>query len=263
MVVMRMRTLPALALALACLLARGPVRAQEAAPGAGSLESARETLARWVETQKIISREKKDWQQAKELLVSRIEVLKKETSTLEEKLQQARAELGTSQKARSEQLAERDRIKGLTAGLALHAGELEVKVRGLVAGLPESLRERVMPLYQRIPPDPLTAKVSPAERYQNILGILNELNRLNSEITVVSEIRPLSDGRPSEVKSVYVGLGQAYFVSAGGEAGIGRPAEGGWKWTPANLLARDVNQVLEILQNKSSPRFVALPVDIR
>ena len=62
---------------------------------------------------------------------------------------------------------------------------------------------------------------------------------------------------------MYVGLGQAYFVSARGEAGVGKPSADGWTWQPANALAEDINHVLEILQNKSGPKFVPLPVDIR
>jgi len=108
-----------------------------------------------------------------------------------------------------------------------------------------------------------TSKVTVAERLQNVLGILNEMNKLNGEITVASEIRPLSDGKPSEVKTVYVGLGQAYFVSAGGEAGIGRPSQSGWIWQPANELSAQITTVLEILQNKSGPKFVPLPVTIQ
>jgi hypothetical protein len=52
-------------------------------------------------------------------------------------------------------------------------------------------------------------------------------------------------------------------LSARGEAGVGRPGEAGWEWTAANHLAQDVADVIEILENKGKPKFVALPVTIQ
>ena len=66
-----------------------------------------------------------------------------------------------------------------------------------------------------------------------MLGILNEVNKANSEMTVVYEVRALPDGTNAEVQCIYVGLAQAYYISPRGEAGIGRPSEDGWKWAPA------------------------------
>jgi len=234
-------------------------------PTREEIEATRAALSRWVETQEIISREKKDWQQAKEILLSRIDIVKKEIVQVEEKLAQARTGEHESDKARSDVVSEIHAIKQTTGDLEVHVTELEGKVRKLYTALPESLREKVRPLYDRMPAVKAgeTSKVSLAERFQNVLGILNEVGRLNSEISVVSEIRPLSDGKPSEVRTIYVGLGQAYFVSARGEAGIGRPTEDGWTWQPANQLAHQITQALEILQNKSGPKFVPLPVEIK
>ena len=107
------------------------------------------------------------------------------------------------------------------------------------------------------------AYVTAAERFQNVLGVLNELNKSNNEIAVNYEVRTLADGRPSEVKVVYVGLAQAYFVSPGGEAGIGRPGVDGWVWEPTKTAAGDVLIALEILQGKHTPAFVPLPVKIQ
>jgi hypothetical protein len=77
------------------------------------------------------------------------------------------------------------------------------------------------------------------------------------------EVRTLADGKPSEVKVVYVGLAQAYYVSARGEAGIGRPSADGWKWEPSKAVADDVLVTLEILEGKHSPAFVPLPVKLQ
>jgi len=258
----------ALVAGVALVAMRGAPAAESAAaaPGASpsaGLDGARGTLDKWVETQQIISREKKDWQQAKELLTSRIQLVKDEIAQLRQRVDETHKSEQDFQKTRGETVGERETARSVAGELAGAAGELEGKVRSLYKAMPESMRDKIQPLYDRMPADPSTSKVTVAERYQNILGILNEMNRLNGEVTVASEIRSLSDGKPSEVKTVYLGLGQAWYLSARGEAGVGRPGPEGWKWQPAPQVAAEVGRVLEILQNKSSPRFVALPVTIQ
>jgi hypothetical protein len=140
---------------------------------------------------------------------------------------------------------------------------MEVEIRRLFKRLPEPIQTKLQPLYQRIPEDPAKTRVSAAERFQNVLGILNEVNKANNEITVSYEVHHLADGKPSEVKVIYVGLAQAYYVSARGEAGIGRPGAEGWTWEPSETIARDVTIALEILQGKHTPVVVALPAKIQ
>ena len=233
---------------------------------ARSLEETRLSMNKWIETQQLLSKERKDWQQGKEILVARLDVVKKEIATLEEKLAEAQTAVAAADAKRAEMIAEEDRLKAAGAQLADAAGRLEGEVRRLFRQLPEPVRTRLQPLTQRMPEDPSKARTSPAERFQNVLGILNELNKANSEIAVAYEVHDLAGGKPTEVKTLYVGLAQAFYVSGGGEAGIGRPpADGGdgWKWEPANAIAGAVTTAVEVLEGKQSPAFVPLPVQIR
>lgn len=269
--------------AAACLvgLGRGPVGQQgSAAPGVSgadasgasgagalpqgkSLEETRLTMTKWLEMQQLVSKERNDWLQGKEILIGRIELVKREIAGLEEKIQEARAEVAKADAAR-------DELRGQNEGLVATGDQLtaavsltEREVLRLFAGLPEPLQTRLQPLHQRIPVDPASTRVSAAERFQNVLGILNEVNKANTEITVTYEVRELAGGRPSEVRVVYVGLGHAYYVSAGGESGVGRPAESGWQWEPSPAVSADVLEVLEIIQGKQTPAFVPLPMRIQ
>ena len=228
-----------------------------------TLEETRLTMDKWLETQQIISKERKDWQQGKEILLSRLELVKKEVATLDEKNKQAESSVTEANKKRSELLAENDQLTAAGAQLTGAVAGMEREIRQMFKQLPEPVQTKLQPLYQRIPEDPSKTRVAAAERYQNILGILNELNKTNNEITVSYEVHNLADGRPSEVKAIYVGLAQAYYVSARGEAGIGRPTADGWKWEPSKSVARDVLMALEILEGKQSPAFVPLPVILK
>ena len=269
----RRRTGRALAaLALGALLA-APARAQDAgqiggaaAPAADkplTLEEARITLDKWIETQQIISRERKDWQQGREILQGRLELVKKEKGTLEEGIAQAQSAVTESNKTRDELLAEQSQLQAAQGKLAAAVTALEDQVRKLLKSVPEPLRVKLEPLRQRIPEDPATTKISAAERFQNVLGILNEVNAANNDVTVSYEVHNLADGKPAEVRVLYIGLAQAFYVSSGGEAGIGRATAEGWTWEPSKAIAKEVLAALEIREGKQSPAFVPLPVNLQ
>jgi soluble cytochrome b562 len=253
----------------ACLLSFGATPAttgvvqEDKAVPRRTLEETRLTMDKWIETQQILSKERKEWQQGKEILVGRLDLVKKEVGTVEEKIKQAQTSVAEADKKRGELVAENDRLKAAVAQLTEAVTGMEGEVRKIFQQLPEPIQTKLQPLFQRIPEEPAKSRASAAERFQNILGILNELNKANNEITVSYEVHTLADGKPSEVKTLYVGLAQAYYVSARGEAGIGRPAADGWKWEPSPAAGRDVLTALEILQGKQTPSFVPLPVKIQ
>lgn len=239
---------------------------QDSSSNATTLEETRLTLGKWIETQQIISKERTEWQQGKEILLGRLELVKAEIASLEEKIAQAQSSVDDANTRRDALLAENKALKSTGTQLAEAVTRMEVEARRLFKTLPEPIQTKLQPLYQRMPEDPATTKVSAAERFQNVLGILNELNKANNEITVNYEVRTLADGKRSEVKAIYVGLAQAYYVSARGEAGIGRPpqaGEDGWAWQASPAAANDVVMALEILEGKHTPAFVPLPVKLQ
>ena len=239
-----------------------------------SLEQTRLTMDKWIETQQLINRERNDWQQAKENLVARIDLLRKENAVLEEKIKETQTVVDQTNKKRDALTAENNQLKATSTQLTKSVVSMEGQTRRLFKMLPEPLQTKIQPFYQRIPAEltttqPTTAKSQPqvqvavAERYQNILVILGEVNKANSEITVNYEVHTLASGKSAEVQAIYVGLAQAYYVSAGGEAGISHPTSEGWKWEPCNTIARDLLSVLEMIQGKQTPAFVPLPVKIQ
>jgi len=236
---------------------------QDGAGAGPSLAETRLTMGKWIETEQIISKERNEWQQGKEILAGRLELVKQEVAALEEKIKEAQAGVAEAQRKRDELAAEGDELKAAGAQLTEAVGGMEGEVRRLFKTLPDPIQEKLEPLYQRMPADPAGGRVSAPERFQNVLGILNELNKANNEITVSYEVHTLADGRPSEVRAIYVGLAQAYYVSAKGESGIGRPTAEGWQWEPSKAVSGDVVVALEILQGKHTPAFVPFPVRIQ
>ncbi|MGA1266736.1 MAG: DUF3450 family protein [Phycisphaerales bacterium] len=228
-----------------------------------SVEETRLTLSKWIETQQIIAKERNDWQQGKEILEGRVELVSKEVSQLKERIAQSESAVAESNRKRDRLAEENAQLKQTGAQLASAVTTMEAEVRTLAALAPEGVATKLAPLLQRIPANPDTTRVSAAERFQNVLGILNELNKANSEITIAYEVRQMADGSSSEVQVIYVGLAQAYYLSPRGEAGIGKPTAEGWVWRAAPGEAGRIYTALEIIQGKHPPAFVGLPISIQ
>jgi hypothetical protein len=234
--------------------------ANKAAP---TLDETRLTLSKWIETQQIISKERNDWQQGKEILQGRIELVGKEVGILKDRIKQSEAAVEESNKKRDELVAENDALKVSGAQLGEAVTLMEGQLRKLMKQMPEPVATKLAPLMQRMPTDPSNTRVTVAERFQNVLAVLSELNKANSELSISYEIRKFADGSSGEVQVIYLGLAQAYYISPRGDAGIGRPGEDGWTWTPAPEAARSILSTLEIIQGKESPAFVPLPITIK
>jgi hypothetical protein len=251
-------------LLVACALAPPCVRAAEP-PAEATPEAARSAVVKWVETQQVIAREKRDWEQAKDLLEQRIALLEQEAGGLEAKAVRAREEQADTQRKRAEMIAEDRAFAAAASGVAGSIDDLEAKTRRLLGYLPDPIRERIRPLSQRLPDGPAAAgRLSLGQRYQNVIGILNEVNKFNNDVTVTREMRSLPDGTIAEVQALYLGLGAAYYVGTGGtSAGVGRPTAEGWQWTAANDLAPQIARAIAILSNEQAPAYVPLPVEIQ
>ena len=109
-----------------------------------SLEETRLTLSKWIETQQIISKERNDWQQGKEILQSRIELVGKEVGVLNEKITQSQAAVVESNTKRDQLIAENDLLKSSTAQLANAVTVMEEQVRKLSKLMPEPVAARLL-----------------------------------------------------------------------------------------------------------------------
>jgi uncharacterized small protein (DUF1192 family) len=228
------------------------------------LDRSRTTLQKWVETEQVISREKRDWQMAREVLEQRIALLRGEIESLEQKVAESEAGLSEASGKRAEMAAESRELEAAVTSLAETIGRIEAKTKRLVSLLPAPLADRVAPLSRRLPADSSSTKLGLAERFQNVIGVLNEVNKFNYDVHVVNERRTLADGRSAEVRSLYLGLGQAYYVTGdGAHAGVGVPGEDGWQWREADEFAAQISRAIAMLENQDVPDYVSVPVQVQ
>jgi len=255
----RALALTGLALAAAGLALAGIAAARQ--DGGEQVAGAREALERWVETRRVLSAEQRDWALGREMLEDRIALVQREIESLRGRIADAEESIADADRKRGELIEANERLQQASSSLTGKAATLEGRTRGLLTRLPDPIRERVKPLSQRLPEDPEATELSLSQRFQNVVGILNEVNKFNREITVTSEVRSLPDGSAAEVAALYVGIGQAYYVSNDGRAaGAGGPGEQGWTWTPAEAAAPEIARAIAILKNEQVAGFVLVPV---
>ena len=254
----RALTAGAIASAL-CVLTIAAVPAQEDL----AVGEVRNTLEQWVETRRVISKEQRDWALGKEMLTDRIDLVQREIESLQKRIGDAEASIAEADVKRLELIVENDTLKTAANSLLATVVRLEARTLKLLVRLPDPIRERVAPLSQRIPEDPNAAKQSLGERFQNIVGVLNEVNKFNREITVTSEVRELEGEISAEVTALYLGIGQSYFAATHGDAaGVGRPGPEGWTWTSSNDDAAAIRAAIATFRNEQPAAFVSLPVTI-
>ena len=175
----------------------------------------RSTLEKWVETRQLISKTRSDWQTDKETLDQTIQLYERELKSIDEQLSKVSTNSTQVDKERETALTEQrelnealDKVNTLVVGL-------EKKIVQLAPSFPPPLTEKIQSLLKRIPADPATSRSSGLERLQNVVGIINEVDKFNAAVTVVSEVQKDPSGAEVQVETMYVGLGQAYFVDIG------------------------------------------------
>ncbi|QDU66088.1 DUF3450 family protein [Engelhardtia mirabilis] len=227
------------------------------------LESTRTALESWVQTRRLISSEREQWRLGRELLTSEVELMRDSIASLDEDIAAGRAQISETDTKREELVATHERLKESSAGLAAGVEALEGRVRELLVRLPDPVLERVRPLIQQLPEAGAETKLGLAERYRNVVGILDQVGKFNREISVTSEVRELSSGNSAEVSAMYLGLGQAYFVTGDGKsAGVGRPTAQGWVWTPRDDAAPEIAAAIEVYKQERPASFVRLPIQV-
>ena len=229
-----------------------------------SVNDARATLEKWVETRQLISKTKSDWQSDKESLEQTVALYERELKGIDEQMSKVSTNNTQVEKEMKEAIVLQKQSNEALGETRQFATDFEVKVRNVAPQLPMPLQDILKPLIARLPADPANTKMLAAERVQVLVGILNELDKFNNAVNVFNEKRKNSKGEEVAVQTVYIGLGAAYFVNEAGDfAGVGAPGANGWDWNVKNEIAATVQDVVKIYRNEKTARFVTLPVAIR
>ena len=228
-----------------------------------SLNSTRETVAQWVQTQQLISKTRSDWEADRELLQQSKALFERELKAVQDEMGKQSTNSSVADAERLKAETELKRANEALERAKVAAAALEAEVRTLLPLLPAAVLSTAQPLLNKLPADPNNTKAAPTERIQTLVSLLNEIDKFNNAVTVFTEKRKGPNGEEVSVETVYAGLGAAYFVNESGDfAGHGRPGTQGWDWTLDPKLADPVREVIRIYRNERTARFVSLPATV-
>ncbi len=230
------------------------------------IQKARTLVSEWVKTRQIISKEENDWREKKSAIVYMIDLLKNEIDALDIQIEESEAEATHADVKRVELEDEEAALRSASRVVDGVVADYENKIQVIAKTLPDPLKDKLEPLLDQIPENPKKTRLSAGERMAIVIGTLNEIDKFNNSLTVISELREMPDGvTTSEVKTIYIGLAQAYYVDSKAKiAGIGAPSEEGWVWEENTDLAASISRSIAIYENIIKPaEFVDLPISIK
>ncbi len=246
------------------LIAAGIALAGPAALSAApELAETRSTLKEWVGLKKLVSEEKNNWVVEKQSLQESINLLEDEIKKIEESIAEYESEASSADKVRDDLTKEETELKAASAIVKNTIVDLEAETLDIIKYLPGTLQEKVSVLTQRIPKTKREMEASTlSARVMNVIAILSEVEKFNSMLTVVNEIREIK-GERVRVDTLYIGLAVAYYVDGTKtEAGYMVPAKGEWKRFEDNTLANDIADAVAMQKREATVRFVDLPITI-
>ena len=175
---------------------------------------------------------------------------------------EAAAATDAAEQRRGELVKQRDENGALSELVRTFLIGAEARIKGLVPRLPHLLQENLEPLMQRIPREASGSELGIATRMQNVMRVVAEIQRFDMLVATGEEVMATADGVRREVKTVYFGLGAAYYVSAdGSDAGVGQAGPSGWEWRSQPELASSVRDAIQLASGKAmEARFLSLPV---
>lgn len=230
------------------------------------LDETRSTLKEWVELKKLISEEQNKWRVEQQTLEESISLLESEIENLKSSIEKQEAGATAAEEARQSLTQQEEALKQASAVVKDAMDDLERQTLEITEYFPSPLKdiENLSKLVSRIPRDNRGRDaLSLSQRLMNVIGVLSEIEKFNSQVSVDNEIQEI-DGARIQVDTIYFGLAVAYYVDGtGSEAGVMTPAKGGWKKVQDNSLAANVAAAVAMQKREAQPEFVNLPITIQ
>lgn len=227
------------------------------------LEETRSIVKEWVATEKAISKETIAWKDKEAHLNDLIKLTKIEIKQLEKEIAVVETFTSTADKRRENLLLREKEMKGNSKEIRLFLSGMERKLQLLKPQLPKPLQEELTPFYQQLSLDSQKTSLGIAKRMQTVVGILSAIQKFDKTVTVAEEIKTLSDGSRGAIKTLYLGLAVAYYLSAN-DAGYGYPSKKGWVWESLPKKQNAIEDAIAIAENTSQKiGFIPLPIKVK
>jgi hypothetical protein len=185
--------------------------------------------------------------------------LKQEIEELDKSLKTFESEETTLEEERAKLMHRKKEAEKST--LALYEGlqKLQSEIDRLFKILPAPLRNNLSPFREKLSSDGKETDLPLRKRLEIAVSILQSIHLFNRSVTMERVEFTLDEDKSREFIVLYFGLGVAYFVNESGTvAGFGKPTEQGWGWTRQDDLASEISTGIDMMKNRTLPRFLEL-----
>lgn len=226
----------------------------------GQVKETHQYIKEWIQTEQLISEEKNNWESEKATLLDLQDALSAEISELETKLEQFEKENVGAAKNRSDLSLRKEEAEETTKIFYKQIKEVEKEIKNIFPILPSPLRDQTRAFLDKINGNK-SDNLPLRNRLDEAISILRNIHSFHRSVHFERQEFSLDDGKSREFSVLYFGLGVAYFVNESGTvAGWGKPSPQGWLWTRQDTIAKEVSTGVAMIQNRTLPRFLKLPV---
>ena len=209
----------------------------------GQVKETHQYIKEWIQTEQLISEEKNNWE-----------------SENETKLEQFEKENVGAAKNRSDLSLRKEEAEETTKIFYKQIKEVEKEIKNIFPILPSPLRDQTRAFLDKINGNK-SDNLPLRNRLDEAISILRNIHSFHRSVHFERQEFSLDDGKSREFSVLYFGLGVAYFVNESGTvAGWGKPSLQGWLWTRQDTIAKEVSTGVAMIQNRTLPRFLKLPV---
>ena len=246
---------------LSCLVLFIFCHSQSSADAA--LDNTRNAIQEWVNTEQLISIEKKQWREEKRSIEDILKILAAEKKELNRQVTLAKETTTRADEKRAALVAELSSYQEISSVLELRLEDFERQISLIDPYLPDILRKELSPQMARIKFISVGIAYSVSERAQTVLNILSQIAKFDRKLTLTTATRTNSQNEEIEVRVLYLGLSRAFYVNRGATVGgYGVPSESGWRWQQDNDLSETIARSMDVYEAKLSPEFVMLPMKV-
>jgi len=230
-------------------------------PIAAEIKETHKIIEEWIDVETLISEESSTWAAEQASLSDLLESLEKNDLVLDEKLAISEKEESGAIQQRTELNERKEKAEKAMESLFENLEKTQNRLEDIWALLPSPLAEKLSPFRDKLKTGPNAPRIPLRQRVETIVSLMQSIHIFHRSVLFERQEFTLNDNQSREFLVIYFGLGSAYFVNESGTvSGYGTPTSRGWEWTRMDEIAKEVTTGVQMLNNRTMPKFLQLPL---
>ncbi|MEM7430659.1 MAG: DUF3450 family protein [Pseudomonadota bacterium] len=204
------------------------------------------------------------WRERQSLLQLQLELLERERQSLREFITTRRTSSDEVDQKRVQLAEDQVTYEANQESLEEALVGAEGALQSMLPRLPPPLQDMWRVEFNKTSDDD---SATPSQRLQSVVTMLSAAIEFDGRVTVHNAMMVDAEDNSVEVRQLYLGLAQGWYVSSDQRlVGYGRAGPDAWQWSdslaaPADI-AEELNRAFEMIENPANAAPVSLPVSL-